>query len=86
MEKVSRNHYDQGAGLFHIRQVAHYEIGDEHGEFEVDFSLRVWGPDEIGAMLEKAGFGAVRFYGGYDLQPFDRWSSDLLVVADVMPG
>jgi hypothetical protein len=25
----------------------------------------------------------VRFYGGYSLERFDRWASDLLVVAEV---
>ena len=86
VEKVSHNHYDRAAGLFQIRQVAQYEIDDERGEYEVDFALRVWEPDEIRAMLEEAGFGNVRYYGGYDLQSFDSVSSDLLVVAEVLPG
>jgi SAM-dependent methyltransferase len=81
VEKESYNHYDAAAGLFHIRQVAHYEIDHERGEFEVDFALRVWEPDEIRAMLEEAGFGNVSYYGGYDCQAFDPWSSDLLVIA-----
>ena len=85
VEKASYNHYDQAAGLFHIRQVAQYEIDDERGEYEVDFALRVWEPDDIRAMLEGSGFGKVRFYGGYDLQPFEPVSSDLLVVAEVLP-
>ena len=86
VEKVSHNHYDQEAGLFHIRQVAQYEIDGQRGEYEVDFSLRVWKPDQIRAMLQEAGFGNVRTYGDYDLQPFDPVSSDLLVVAEALPG
>ena len=86
VEKESHNHYDQDAGLFHIRQVAHYEIDGQRGEYEVDFSLRVWLPDQIRAMLETAGFGNVTYYGGYDLGEFDPWSSDLLVVAEALPG
>ena len=86
VEKESHNHYDQEAGLFHIRQVAQYEIDGERGKHEVDFSLRVWLPDQIRAMLEEAGFGNVTYYGGYDLGEFDPWSSDLLVVAEVSPG
>ena len=86
VEKESHNHYDLAAGLFHIRQIAQYEIDDERGKYEVDFALRVWEPDEICAMLEEAGFGNVKYYGGYDLQSFDKWSSDLLLVAEVLPG
>ena len=86
VEKESHNHYDQAAGLFHIHQVAQYEIDGERGEYEVDFALCVWKPDQIRAMLEEAGFGNVRTYGDYDLQEFDPWSSDLLVVADLLPG
>jgi ubiquinone/menaquinone biosynthesis C-methylase UbiE len=86
VEKESHNHYDQEAGLFHIRQVAQYEIDGQRGEYEVDFVLRVWKPDQIRAMLEEAGFGNVRTYGDYNLQPFDPVSSDLLIVADTLPG
>jgi len=86
VEKVSHNHYDQAAGLFQIRQVAQYEIDGDRGEYEVDFALRVWEPDEIRAMLEEAGFGNVRYYGGYGLQSFDMWSSDLLLVAEAQSG
>jgi SAM-dependent methyltransferase len=85
-EKESHNHYDQEAGLFHIRQIARYEIDGEPGEYEVDFALCVWKPDQICAMLEGAGFGKVRHYGGYDLGEFDAVSSDLLVVAEALPG
>ena len=80
-EKVSHNHYDQAARLFHIHQVAQYEIEGEQGEFEVDFALHVWELYDLRNMLEEAGFGMVRTYGGYDLQSFDSWSSDLLVIA-----
>jgi ubiquinone/menaquinone biosynthesis C-methylase UbiE len=86
VEKESHNHYDQVAGLFHIRQVAHYEIDGEPGKYEVDFALRVWLPDQIRAMLEQAGFGNLTYYGGYDLGEFDPVSSDLLVVAEALPG
>ncbi|NIV29675.1 MAG: methyltransferase domain-containing protein, partial [Anaerolineae bacterium] len=61
VEKESHNHYDQEAGLFHIRQVAQYEIDGERGEYEVDFALRVWKPEQIRAMLEQAGFGNVSY-------------------------
>jgi hypothetical protein len=60
--------------------VTRYEIDGERGEFEESFALRAWGPDEIRLLLARAGFGDVQFYGGYQLEPFDCWPSDLLVV------
>jgi hypothetical protein len=36
--------------------------------------------------LEASGFCDVRFFGSYDLEPFTRWSSDLLVVASTPQG
>lgn len=80
-EKLSHNQYDSAAGLFRIRQTTYYEIDGKRGEFEVDFVLHVWELDGICTMLEEAGFSGVRTYGGYDLQSFDPWSSDLLVIA-----
>jgi SAM-dependent methyltransferase len=82
VEKSVSNRYDPQAGLFHIDQETHYEIGGQRGECAESFALRVWRPDEIQALLTGAGFGKARLYGGYDLQPFDQWSSDLLIVVD----
>jgi hypothetical protein len=81
VERTSYNLYDQERSLFHIRQVTSYEIGGERGEFEECFSLRVWEPDEVKVLLERAGFERVQYFGGYDLEPFDPWSPDLLVIA-----
>jgi ubiquinone/menaquinone biosynthesis C-methylase UbiE len=81
IEKTSENRYDAEAERFHIRQVTRVQIDGKHGEFEVSFSLRVRKPEEIRWLLEASGFRDVRFFGSYDLAPFTRWSSDLLVVA-----
>jgi hypothetical protein len=81
VEKTSVNRYDREAGLFQIQQVTRYMINGERGEFAESFALRVWQPDEVRELLEVAGFCDVRFYGDYDLGPFDQWSADLLVVA-----
>jgi SAM-dependent methyltransferase len=81
VEKALANRYEAKAGLFHIQQVTRYEIGGERGAFEESFALHVLTPDAVRALLKAAGFGTIRFYGGYDLTPFDRWSSDLVVVA-----
>jgi SAM-dependent methyltransferase len=85
VEKSVANRYDPLAGLFHIEQETRYEIDGQRGETAESFALRVWQPDEIQALLAGAGFGEARLYGGYDLQPFDEWSSDLLVLADRLP-
>ena len=87
VEKTSSNHYDAGQGLFHIHQVTRYEIDGQAGEFEECFALHVWQPEQVRALLQEAGFVDHRFYGGYDLAPFDRWSPDLLVLASTpCPG
>lgn len=83
VEKASRNRYDVEAGLFHIEQVTRFEIDGERGEFEEQFHLHVWLPEQVRAMLGDAGFAPVRFYGDYQRAAFDRWSSDLLAVAGI---
>jgi SAM-dependent methyltransferase len=86
VEKELANRYDPQAGLFHMHQETRYEIDGQRGECAESFSLRVWQPDEVQEMLTSAGFGEAHSYGSYDLQPFDQWSSDLLVIADRLPG
>jgi ubiquinone/menaquinone biosynthesis C-methylase UbiE len=75
--------YDSAAGLVQIRQVARFEVDDEYGEATECFALHVWEPGDCMELLAAAGFRRPRFYGDYDLTPFDRWSADLLVVATV---
>jgi glycine/sarcosine N-methyltransferase len=85
VERTSSNRYDANRGLFHIHQVTRYEIDGHVEEFEESFALHVWQAEEVRMMLDSAGFVDLRFYGGYDLTPFDRWSSDLLVLASTYP-
>jgi ubiquinone/menaquinone biosynthesis C-methylase UbiE len=75
------NRYTAPAGQFHVRQVIHYELGRDRGQWPASFVLQAWTPDQIRTLLQAAGLGDVRFYGDYRLAHFDRWSSDLLVVA-----
>ena len=82
VEKTSANRYDSQAELFHIDQTTRYEIDGERGEFEESFALHVWQPGQVRQLMEEAGFRGICFYGGYGLEPFERWSSDLLVVAE----
>jgi SAM-dependent methyltransferase len=82
VEKTSANRYDSQAELFHIDQRTRYEIDGESGEFNESFALHVWQPGQVRELVGAAGFREIRFYGGYGLEPFERWSSDLLVVAE----
>jgi SAM-dependent methyltransferase len=75
------NRYDAAAGQFHIHQSVCYELAGDSGQWAESFVLQAWTPDQIRALLEGGGLGDIRFYGNYALEPFDRWSSDLLVVA-----
>ena len=80
-EMCVSNRYDAAAGQFHIHQKVRYELAAVAGQWAESFVLQAWTPDQIRALLEGAGLGDIRFYGTYGLEPFDRWSSDLLVVA-----
>lgn len=82
VEKTSTNRYDCQAGLFYIDQSTRYEIDGESGEFKESFALHVWQPAQARELMQAAGFRQIRFYGGYGLEPFERWSSDMLVVAE----
>jgi SAM-dependent methyltransferase len=43
-------------------------------------SIRLYGPDELDAMLGAAGLGIVAQYGGYDGQEFEGWERELLLL------
>jgi SAM-dependent methyltransferase len=81
LEMHVANRYDAAAGQFQIQQTVRYELAGDRGEWAESFILHAWAPDQLRAFLEAAGLGDICFYGDYDLRPFDRWSSDLLVVA-----
>ena len=82
VEKTSANRYDSQAERFHIDQRTRYQIDGESGEFKECFALHVLQPGQIRELMGVAGFREIRFYGGYSLERFERWSSDLLVVAE----
>jgi hypothetical protein len=46
-----------------------------------EFSLQVLLPNQIQALVEAAGFTDVQFFGSCGRESFDRWSSDLMVLA-----
>ena len=86
LERRVHTRHEPAAGLFHIRQVTLCERAGQCVEFEESFALHIREPDEIRAWLQAAGFEGLRFFGGHALEPFGRWSSDLLVLATVHPA
>jgi ubiquinone/menaquinone biosynthesis C-methylase UbiE len=81
VKRLCHNRYEPATGIFHIEQVTYVEIGGQEDEFAESFRLHAWFPGQVEAMLRAAGFGGVQIYGNYGLDPFDKWSADLLVVA-----
>jgi hypothetical protein len=73
--------HEPGAHLLHIRQVTMCESVGDSIQWEECFPLYVRGTGQMRTRLKSAGFGEIRFFGGQGLEPFDRWSSDLLVLA-----
>jgi ubiquinone/menaquinone biosynthesis C-methylase UbiE len=43
-------------------------------------SIRLYGPDELAVMLDRAGFDVITRYGGYDGHSFEGWERELLVL------
>jgi SAM-dependent methyltransferase len=82
VEKTVANRWDGERGLFHISQTTRCRIEGDSYQFSESFALHVWNPEAVSDMLARADFANVRFVGGYGYEPFDRWSSDLLVLAD----
>jgi ubiquinone/menaquinone biosynthesis C-methylase UbiE len=81
LERSVEMRHDPATGAAYIHQVTRYERAERRVEFEESFSLQLWTPQEIAGKLEKVGFRELAFYGGYELEPFGKWSTDLLVLA-----
>jgi SAM-dependent methyltransferase len=86
VERVTSNRYDSQTGLFHISQVTRCRIEGKTYRSRESFALHAWQPEEVVSMLAQGGFHDARLYGDYDLTPFDRWSSDLIVLAHALPA
>jgi ubiquinone/menaquinone biosynthesis C-methylase UbiE len=83
--RTVQNRHDAAAGLFRIRQVTLCEHACHRVEFEESFALHIRTPEKIGDWLQAAGYGGLRCFGSHGLEPFGRWSPDLLVLATVLP-
>ena len=71
--------YDVAAQISHIRWFWH---SDATGEEQVsDFSLRVYFPQELDALLAFGGFAIEAKYGNFDFSPFTSASRHQLVIA-----
>ena len=83
IDRVCSGRYDRVAGVYHIHQATRVASHDEGTrQLEESFSLHVWEPDRVVDMVADAGFRYIRPYGGLDLAPFERYSPDLLVIAE----
>lgn len=72
---------DAAMGLVHIDQETRCQDGEGWNELKQSFCLRIREPEDIAEQLRTAGFYYLAFYGGYDLEPFGKWSPELLVLA-----
>ncbi len=75
-------HYDAAAQINHIRWFWHSKATGE--EQVSDFSMRVYFPQELNALLAVNGFAVEAKYGDYDLSPFTSASRHQLLVAKVV--
>ena len=81
LERSVGMRHEPASGTVHIHQRTKYEKAQQRVEFEESFCLQLWSPEEIADKLDRAGFRDPIFLGGYGLEPFGKWSSDLLVLA-----
>jgi SAM-dependent methyltransferase len=77
------NRFDADNRLLHIQQRTSLQTGDDSSEFQEEFTLWVRSVAEIRRMLAETGFGEIDLWGGHNFEPWDRWSPDLVVVANL---
>ena len=75
--------YDAASQINHIRWFWHTEATEK--EEISDFSMRVYFPQELDALLASNGFAIEAKYGDYDLSPFTSASRHQLIIVRV-PG
>jgi SAM-dependent methyltransferase len=66
-----------------------YDIVDAHGglnRVRTKFPMRYLVPSELALILELVGFVEWKFYGSYELDPFDSGSERLIVTAELTPS
>jgi SAM-dependent methyltransferase len=83
VERTVRNRLDQQSGRLEIQQVTRHKVGSQTHEFSELFELRAWQPEEFQSLMRTVGFRNVRLWGDHDKRSFDRWSSGLLILAQV---
>jgi len=78
-EQVS---YDAASQINHIRWFWHSEVTGEENTSE--FSMRVYFPQELDALLAHSGFAIEDKYGDFDFSPFTSASRHQLIAAKVV--
>lgn len=71
------NWYDRATQINHLTWYFHYESGAEE---QITWSMRMWFPQELDALLQYHGFRIAAKYGNYDATPFLSDSPHQLVV------
>jgi len=73
----------------HIDTELWYDVIDARGglnRVRTRFPMRYLVPSELALLLEVVGFVEWKFYGSYDLGPFDGGSERLIVTAEITPS
>ena len=83
LERFSFSRYDAATQLFSMRLF--YELYGASGELEErrahDLTIRVTGREELKLLLRLAGFEVETVYGGFEGEPFEAESDQLIVLA-----
>ena len=83
LDRFSVSHYDAATQLMHLRLF--YERYDASGTLDTrrahDLTIRITNRDELGLMLQTAGFEIEAVYGGFEGEPFTSTSDHLIVLA-----
>lgn len=71
--------YEGEGATYNIVDIRHTDEDSDLEVWRVDYA-RVYLADDQEQLLKASGFGAVYVYGSYDLEPYDRQTSDRLII------
>jgi hypothetical protein len=71
--------YEGGGATYNIVDIRHTDEVSDLEVWRVEYA-RVYLARDQEQLLRASGFGAVYLYGGYDLEPYDKETSDRLII------